>query len=89
MSTGEFMTEANPGKTQLITFFVDGEKLETSHHSLTVAQILEIAGLDPKTHYLIELRGGHQVKFENLNEELHLHEDEKFISVFSGPTPLS
>ena len=77
------------GSERLIVYFVDGEKQETSNPILTVAQILEKAGLDPKTHYLVELQGEHQIKHLDPNEELRLHEHEKFISVFSGPTPLS
>lgn len=77
------------GSERLIVYFVDGEKQETGDPILTVAQILEKAGLDPKTHYLVELQGEHQIKHLDPNEELHLHEHEKFISVFSGPTPLS
>lgn len=72
-----------------ITYFVDGEKQETKERELTVGQILEKAGLDPKTHYLVELRGGEQIKLTDLNELVKLHGHEKFISVFTGVTPLS
>jgi hypothetical protein len=81
--------EAAVGSERLIVYFVDDEKQETTDPVLTVAQILEKAGLDPKTHYLVELRGEQQIKHLDPNEKLHLHEHEKFISVFSGPTPLS
>ncbi|MGD0228173.1 MAG: hypothetical protein ABSF71_38200 [Terriglobia bacterium] len=74
---------------KIVVYFVDGEKQETTQPCLTVAQILERVGLDPKTHYLVELRGGQQVKHTDPNETLHIHHDEKFISVFIGPTPLS
>jgi hypothetical protein len=72
-----------------LIYFVDEEKQETDKKILRVAQILEKAGLDPKTHYLVELRGGQQIKHTDSNEELKLHENEKFISVFTGATPLS
>src|SRR5436190_1564248 len=36
-------------------FFVDGEPQFTTEHTLTVAQILNLVGLDPATHYLFEL----------------------------------
>src|ERR1700687_4618112 len=87
MNTQQISGEA-VGTGHLIVYFVDNEKQETTDHILTVAQILEKAGLDPKTHYLVELRGEHQIKHVDPNEKLHLHEHEKFISVFSGPTPL-
>src|SRR5213080_1829860 len=34
-------------------FFVDGEPQFTTEHTLTVAQILNLVGLDPATHYLV------------------------------------
>jgi hypothetical protein len=72
-----------------ITYFVDGEKQETRERELTVSQILERAGLDPKTHYLVELRGTEQIKLTDPNQLIKLHEHEKFFSVFTGVTPLS
>ena len=89
MKTEHVATEELVGSEKVIVYFVDNEKQETQVPILTVAQILEKAGLDPKTHYLVELRGEHQIKHVDPNEQLHLHEHEKFISVFSGPTPLS
>ena len=72
-----------------IHYFVDAEEQTTTDPTLTVAQILKNAGLDPATHYLIEIRGQHQVPHQDVNEVIHIHEKEKFISVFSGPTPVS
>jgi len=74
---------------QELTYFVDAEKQETRERELTVGQILEKAGLDPKTHYLVEVRGAEQIKLTDPNELVKLHEHEKFISVFTGVTPLS
>ena len=73
----------------LIHFEVDAEHLETTDKTLTVAQVLELAHLDPATHYLIEIDGQHQKKHTDPDEQLHLHEHERFISVFTGPTPVS
>ena len=89
MNTEQVTTEKRIDSGRIIVYFVDDEKQETTNPILTVAQVLEKAGLDPKTHYLVELRGEHQIKHIDPNEKLHLHEHEKFISVFSGPTPLS
>jgi hypothetical protein len=89
MSIDHVVTEEPLSGEKTIVYFVDKEKQETADPILTVAQILEKAGLDPKTHYLVELRGEHQIKHVDPNEKLHIHEHEKFISVFSGPTPLS
>ena len=72
-----------------IEFFVDEEELQTTDSTLTVRQILILAGLDPTTHYLIEIQGNHQVPHKDLGEVLKIHEKQKFLSVFSGPTPVS
>jgi hypothetical protein len=76
-------------KQHVIHFEVDSEPLETTDPILTVGQILDLAGLSRADHYLIEIRGHNQVKHTDLNEELRLHEHEKFVSVFTGPTPVS
>lgn len=76
-------------KTHVIHFTVDDEPLATTEANLTVRQILGLAHLDVATHYLVEIRGNHQEKHTNLDEALHLNEKEKFISVFTGPTPVS
>lgn len=71
-------------------FTVDEEHFTTSEHILTPAQILQIAGRDPNTHHLVQLEGNHQHSYENTpNEPIHMHEHMKFISVPSGPTPVS
>jgi hypothetical protein len=72
-----------------ITYYVDNEPQTTTSHELTVRQILANSGNDPATHYLVELQGDHQVPFKNLDEELKLHEHEKFAAIFTGPTPVS
>lgn len=76
-------------KPHVTTFFVDTETLTTTEKSLSVKEILEKAELDPATHYLIELRGDHQIDHKDLTEEVKIHEGEKFISVFTGETPVS
>lgn len=72
-----------------IRYFVDTEELVTTNPRLTVKQILEAARLDPSTHYLVEIRGHEQIPHKDINEVLHLHENEKFISISTGPTPVS
>ena len=76
-------------KPRVTTYFVDKEPQTTTEKSLTVKEILVKAKLDPANHYLIEIRGDHQIDHKDLSEEIKIHEDEKFISVFTGETPLS
>jgi hypothetical protein len=73
-----------------INYTVDGEPQETTQHELTPRQILVNAELDPTQRYLIEIQGDHQVSFKDkMDTPIHLHEKEKFISAFNGPTPVS
>ncbi len=84
-------TESSAGRAQehVITYYVDNEAQHTTERELTVRQILEIAGDDPTTHYLVELRGDHQIPHQDLNEEIKIHENEHFIAIFTGETPVS
>lgn len=72
-----------------IDFSVDEEIIITYSSILTVRQVLELAKLDPSNHYLILVRGNTQEPLKDLDAEVHLHEKEKFISVYTGGTPLS
>jgi len=87
MSTTE--TQKTEHAVHSITYFLDNEPQTTTEATLTVGQILKNGGLDPNTHFLIELRGDQQIEYRDLNQSIHVHEKEKFISVFHGPTPLS
>jgi AraC-like DNA-binding protein len=71
-----------------VTYLVNGEKQETLEHKLTVAQILERAGFTPATEYQLIRDEGHH-KFENYEQEVHLHDGERFTATFIGPTPTS
>jgi len=77
-------------KPHVIHFSVDGEELETSDRELTPRQILAIAEIDPATHYLVQIQGRHQIPYQDKPDEpIHMHEGLKFISVSTGPTPVS
>ncbi len=71
-------------------YTVDGEPQETTAHELTPTQILTQADIDAATHYLVEIDGNNRVSFQGkANEEIHMHDHQKFISVSIGPTPVS
>jgi len=73
-----------------ITYTVDGEKQTTSERELTPVQILSNAGIDAATHYLVQIEGQHKISYQdNPQTEIHMHEHMKFISVSTGPTPVS
>lgn len=72
------------------TIFIDGESFEAPEKTMTANAILSLGGLAIDEHYLVEIKGKHQESFEGKgNEEIHLHEGAKFISIFTGPTPVA
>jgi hypothetical protein len=73
----------------VINYTVDGEPQSTTEHELTVGQILKNAGIDPTSHYLVEIQGHHQVPYKDVDEVIRMHEHMKFISVSTHPTPVS
>lgn len=73
-----------------IEYTVDGERQTTTEEQLTPTQILRNAGIDPATCYLVEIRGHHQESYQDKPEvAIHMHPQLKFISVCTGPTPVS
>lgn len=71
-------------------YTVDGEPQQTTAHELTANQILTNAGIDTASHYLVQIEGAHRVSYEGKpNETIHMHEHMKFVSVSTGPTPVS
>jgi hypothetical protein len=71
-------------------YTVDDEPQHTSEHILTANQILSNAKIATATHYLVQIQGKKQTSYQNSPEEpIHMHEHMKFISVSTGPTPVS
>jgi hypothetical protein len=84
-------TEAHPGKGPKFDYTVDGEPQSTPQHVLTPVLIMNNAGVDPASHYLVQIIGQKQESYQaNPNQEIHMHEHMKFITVRVGPpTPVS
>lgn len=71
-------------------YTVDDEPQTTTEHTLTPTAILRNAGIDPATHYLVEIVGNTQKSYKDTpNEPIHMHEHMKFVSVFTGSTAVS
>jgi hypothetical protein len=71
-------------------YTVDGEQQESSAHELTPSQILTNAGVDAASHYLVQIEGNHRISYQTKpTEPIKIHEHMKFISVSTGPTPVS
>lgn len=83
-------TEGDPPGQHTITFLVDGEPVSTHEHVLTPVEIMELAHVDPATHYLVRVEGRHQTSYKDEpSKKIEVHEDEVFVTVRSGPTPVS
>jgi len=81
---------ASSGHSHPIQFKVDGETETTLVPELTPAAILRLASIDPTTHYLVQLDGRHRVSYEGKEDTpIQVHEGATFISVSTGPTPVS
>jgi len=75
---------------QEINYKVDDERQETTEKTLTPTQILDKAGIDPKNHYLVQIKGKERISYKDKpNENIEMHDGMKFISVSTGPTPVS
>ena len=74
----------------VIHYTVDGEPQQTTEHQLTPRQIIANAGLNPAERYLVEIRGNHQVPYKDkMDDPIKLHENQKFVTVFTGPVPVA
>jgi len=72
------------------TIDIDGEPYPVTDKTMTANAILGIVPYDVSQYYLVELKGTHQDSYQNRGGEIiHLHEGSKFLSVFTGPTPVA
>lgn len=80
-------------KKKTIAYTVDDEDQTTTEHKLSARQILEKAGVDPTSHYLMHILGhaGKERKSykDHPDEIIELHDGMKFVSVSTGPTTVS
>lgn len=71
-------------------FTVDDETCSTREHTLTPVEIMKLAGVDPAAHYLVEIHGHHQESYKDKAETpIHMHQNQKFITLATGGTPVS
>ena len=74
--------------TREITYSVNGENQVTEQHKLTVRQILEDAGFVPVEQYDLTRDDGHHT-YTSYDEEVSLHDGERFTATYKGPTQTS
>ncbi|MEU6653333.1 hypothetical protein ABZ904_28835 [Streptomyces sp. NPDC046900] len=76
--------------THTVTIEVDNEPLPGVPQHTTPNEILRLDGIDPATHYLERVEGRHLKSFKDKGDEpITVHPDQKFVSLFTGPTPTS
>ena len=69
---------------------VDGESQETTKKVLTPTEILQNAGIDVKTHYLVEIKGNHQDSYKDEPDKiLHMHTKMEFLSMYRSATTVA
>lgn len=85
----ENQTETAKGRPT-IEFTVDGETYPSEERELTAREILELAGKDPATHYLVEVRGQRErQEYKDPSQTVKVHAGSKFVTIFMGSTPVS
>lgn len=83
-------TAAAEKHPHVITFTVDGEPVETTERELTAVEIMQLASVDPETHYLKEIRGQRQISYKDRpNEPIRIRQNQRFITNSLEPTPVS
>jgi hypothetical protein len=74
----------------VFNYTVDGETQTTTEHVMTPINIMSKAGVDPNTHYLVQMIGTNKKSYkDNPNEEIHMHNHMTFFTNDIGPTPVS
>jgi hypothetical protein len=69
---------------------IDGEDALLPSREITPNEILSLLGLDPASHYLVEVQGRHQNSYQGAGDEIiRVHNNQVFISLSTGPTPTS
>ncbi len=86
----EKQTETAKKARPAIEFTVDGETYSSEERELTAGNILRLAGKDLATHYLVEIRGQRErQEYGDPDQTVKVHPGSKFVTVFTGPTPVS
>ncbi len=71
-------------------YTVDTDPQSTDQQKMTPNEILRKAGFDPAVYYLVAIHGESQQSFQGKGDDpIEIHEHEKFVSIFTGPVPVS
>lgn len=83
-------TSSKDHKPKLITVNIDGEDFQVDDREQTPRELLTLAGLDPQTTYLSELRGHQHVSLKDtVDQPIKLHNNMRFLSADIGSAPVA
>lgn len=68
--------------------FIDGEKYEATSDRMSVEGLLELVGKGPEEWYIVEKHGREQTEYRH-PAEVQIKSGAKFLTVFTGATPVS
>jgi hypothetical protein len=92
METKPMDKNDHPDSPKPVTYMLDDEPFTTTEHTLTPRTILGNAKINAETHYLVLLHGesGQRTSYQGkLDEPITMHPNMKFLSISTGPTPVS
>lgn len=65
---------------------IDDEPFEVDTPEMTMAQLLELAGVDAEQHYIQRANGNTAgIPFMALHDEVDVHDGDRFLTVYTGP----
>lgn len=71
-----------------VSFTIDGVEFTTDDRRQTAAELLSLAGVDPADHDLGRVVGQGNVKEFPDDKEVQITPDARYVSIFTGPTPV-
>ena len=90
METSQQTGHAGSVQAPVFHYTVDDEPQTTSKHTLTPKEIMSKAGIKPEENYLVEIKGRDRVSYKDAPDKpIHMHEHQKFVTVFVGSVPVS
>lgn len=79
-----------PNQTKPVTFTIDGVEFRSQQRRRAAKDLLQLAGLNPTDHDLARVTGKSQVEHRFHDEdEVQLAQGARYISIFTGSTPVA
>ena len=73
-----------------IAIKIDNEPHEAPENPMLAKEILRLGGLDPDSHYLVQIKDGQRIKYEGKGEQpIFLFDGAEFVGHYTGPRGVS